>query len=263
LDVTEPVTLYRLADPRWLLGCGAAGLTIVPIDGSHATLLDRTSCQPAGLDNGSVPPASLPFLDGAAVYYAGGSELRRVPLDGSALPERVGIAPLPQIVGSTGPYAEIVAIGGRREVYTTVRRGTFAYDARDGWIDGWRFMERGRLPTLSLAGDRVFFIEHAADDAGAGDFSTAAIGGPIERLARNVNDFDLLEDGRILAASNQAFAGTHNRVIAIDPERRQARWVVGEGAKKYTRIPNTDDLLVELITPTKDTELVRVVVPPR
>lgn len=47
-------------------------------------------------------------------------------------------------------------------------------------------------------------------------------------LAHNVLQYARLPDGRILAISNAAFLGTHNRLIAIDLERWKAQWVLDD-----------------------------------
>lgn len=224
-----------------LIACGSRGLNAVRIDGSGETVLDPTPC---GV-NGSL------WERGDKILYGAAGELREVPIDASAAPRQVLAGGLRVL--SIGPKNDIV--------YSRDPSNRYIHGAGDGWLGDWRFMERGREPTFSDDGMRLRWLEHAAVGNGAGDLLSAEIGGSPLRLARNVWQYDDLGRGRVLAASNQAFLGTQNRIVVIDEKKKEARWVA-DSASEYMFLPGTDELLVDVVTGPSTFDVVRVKIPP-
>jgi hypothetical protein len=226
-----------------LITCGADGVRSVPLDGSPESVLDPEACDADG---------ALWFHNDHALYAVDGA-LEQVPLDGSGPPSVllekgrriIAFGPMDAIVFSKDPSDKYV--GG----------------AGDGWIGDWRFMERGLSVSYSNDGKRLRWLEHAAQPSGVGELvSAAAPGGDILHLARNVRRYDQLRDGRVLAASNRAFRGVQNRIIAIDEDARVAHWVADQ-ASDYAHIPGTNELLVDVVSGPSGFDVVRVPIPPK
>jgi hypothetical protein len=228
------VNLIRVDDAgAQLILCGGGGLASVRFDGTGGEIIDASPCK-----------WSFSLEERSAIYFAGG-ELRMAPVDRSSPPRRLAEWP-----------------AGRRVL--AMVPGVVAYtdgESTDGYIDGRRFMERGRLVTFSRDRSRVRFLEHAATLQGEGVLMSAPIGGgEAMTLARNVRDYAELDDGRVIAASNQAFTGTHNRVIVIDENARSAR-TVAESASAFKLIAGTREVLVERVIERADHSTVWVRMP--
>jgi hypothetical protein len=134
-----------------------------------------------------------------------------------------------------------------------------AYDTSDGWVDGWRFMERGRNVGF-LSGDRIAFLERAATSEGAGELHVAEVGGEPVRLLRNVVEWKELPDGRILAVGHAAWAGAHNRLVVIDLVRGEAR-LIATGIGRF-RLLGPDTVLGRLAVSASES-YVPLRIPPR
>ncbi|MCS6914198.1 MAG: hypothetical protein RMK29_04570 [Myxococcales bacterium] len=238
----RPRTLLSLDALRALLACGEDGLVRVPMDGGPDTVLDPQPCTPEGLR-----------ILGRAVYYLAQGELRTVPVDGSVPPTRAFPAPAQQVLAA-GPAGMLV--------YSTDPPRRWASGASDGWLEGWRFMERGRQVSFSRDGTRLRWLEHAATLSGAGDLLSAELpeGVPL-RLSRNVRQFVELTDGRLLCVAHHAFRGVHNRIVVIDEKARTARWVA-DHASGFLLIPGSNDLLAMLVKDNRGFDLVRLPIPP-
>ncbi len=235
LEDPSHANLVRVDDDgAQLVLCGVRGLATLPFDGSPGRMLDGQPCS-----------WSFSIVDGLALYFSSG-ELRQAALDGSA---RRTLAGWPE---------------GRKVLALT--QGAVAYadgDATDGWLGERRFMERGRLVTFSRDRQRVRWLEHAATLQGEGVLMSAPIdGGEPIKLALNVRDYAELDDGRVVAASNQAVTGTHNRVIVINEQTRSAK-MVAEGASGFKVIPGAHELLVERVIerPDHSTVWIRMPIP--
>jgi hypothetical protein len=82
------------------------------------------------------------------------------------------------------------------------------------------------------------------------------------RLARNVRQFGELGDGRVLAASNSVPRGTHNRIIVIDEQQKQARWVA-DSSREFLFVPGSSDLLVKVVIGQTGWDIRRVPIAPK
>lgn len=238
----RPRTLLTLDALRALLACGEDGLVRVPMDGGPDVMLDPQPCTPEGLR-----------VIGGAVYYLAQGELRAVPVDGSLPPARAFPAPAQQVLAA-GPRGMLA--------YSTDSPRRWASGASDGWLGGWRFMERGRQVGFSRDGMRLRWLEHAATLSGAGDLLSAELpaGAPL-RLSRNVRQFVELTDGRLLCVAHHAFRGAQNRIVVIDEKARTARWVA-DSASGFLLIPGSNDLLAMLVKDNRGFDLVRLPIPP-
>ena len=271
--VTEPVSIKkrsknfavgfrdRRLDPEnksreCLLTFGADGIRWVPLDGSAESELEKDAVE----DKKDVVWTYRYIAPTYHVFYKVGDEIREVPLDGSAPPKAVTKGVVTRLFGFVPDQAPERDRGGL--FYSTESGSKFIYGVGDGWLSDWRFMERGRSAGFSRDGKKVRWLEHAAVVGGAGELMVAPIRGNPLRLARNVAQYEELADGRILALANRAAVGTHNRIIVIDEEAKEANWVCG-AAQGYFHVPNSDDLMVQILTGPESHDLVRVPVPPK
>lgn len=227
-----------------LLTCSDDGVRRVPLDGSAASTLETATCDPEILR-----------LDGRTrgdtLLYRSNGALREVPQAGGVPPRVV----LPEI-------AQLHAVGPKGELLYSLDP-TLRYGAGigDGWIDGTRIMERGRRPAWSANGGRLRWLEAAARSDNTGDLTSIDLGTRATlTLGRNVRSFVEIADGRVLAIANAAQRGTHNRLVVIDEERQQARWVA-PSARDFVRIPGSEDLLLKAIS-GQFIDVHRVPVPP-
>ncbi len=238
---------------KQLITCGTDGVRAVPIEPSEkypARTLDDLPCsadyfalQRVKLDDGK---------SRIELYYSVGTELRSVPIEGTDPPRRVLDRAVERVLAV---YDEGLI------VYSQDPGDRYIYGVGDGWIGDWRFMNRGRGVDVNKEKQRVHFLENAAQGGGIGDLCSAPFGGAVATLARNVYQYDELADGRVLASSNHAFRGTQNRVILIDEAKGEARWVADQ-ATRYSFIPGSNDLLVDIVTGASSSDLVRVPIPP-
>ena len=80
-------------------------------------------------------------------------------------------------------------------------------------------------------------------------------------MTLNTRQWQELADGRILADADHAFRGAQNRVVVVDEKARTAQWVASAAAQ-YSRIPGTNDLLIDVVTGPTGYDIVRVPIPP-
>jgi hypothetical protein len=230
---------------KLLLTCGDDGVRAVNLDGTGEQVLDPMPCDQHGV-------LQVIYLEKKQwIYYTSAKELWRVPRDGSGPPEVVladGLRPL-----------QFLQDG--RIVFSKTPADTYVNGAGDGWLDGWRFMERGIDSSISRDGNRMRWLEHAATPNGAGELLSAPIGGAPLHLSLNTRQWEELDDGRILCDADHAFRGTQNRVVVIDEKSRTARWVASAAAQ-YQHIPDSTDLLIDVVTGPTSYDVVRVPVPP-
>jgi hypothetical protein len=260
LDTREygvvPGSLERTTDH--LLACGPGGLLTVALTGGVRTVLDERPCQRGTtrligrrlyyqLDksgHGSLPPEGTSLIT---------SETFRVPFDGSGPPEPFLDAG--QRLLSFGPE--------ETPIYTRLAPNTYVNDVTDGWFGDWRFMERGRAVSYSSGQKRLRWIERAAQASGVGDLYSARLDGaePL-RLARNVRRYNEIGDGRLLVLDNRAYRGAHNRLVLVDEERREVRWVAA-AAGDWSMLPGGEEILVNVMTTDENFDIYRVRLPPR
>ena len=232
-----------------LIFCDGRGVTVMPYDGAAPRVLDPAACVqlPPGTDD-----SQLAQLAGDDFFYWSSDGARMVPLDGSAPPRTV-----------TPGQRRVLAYGTPGLAYSLDQVNRFVGGAGDGWVGDWRFMDRGKAVTFSTRGRGLRFLEHTADDAESGDLSSSvALGSPPRRLARNVTQYDELDDGRLVAEADRAYENSSNRVIVLDEVAGTARWVA-EGVRRYTLIPGSRSVLGELISDKPMKQLVRFPIPPR
>ncbi len=243
----------RSAGRKQFITCGADGVRVVPLEPSDtnvARVLDDTPC---AADYFALQRVTLTDQSTRIeLFYTIGRELRRVPLSGSEPPQRALDRDVERVLSVYDPGLI---------VYSQDTANRYIYGVGDGWIGDWRFMNRGRGVYVNKEKQRVHFLENAAQAGGIGNLCAAPIGGAVSKEARNVYQFDELDDGRILAAANHAFRGTQNRVILIDEDKGEARWVADQ-ATRYSFIPGSTDLLVDIVTGASSADLVRVPLPP-
>jgi hypothetical protein len=222
-----------------IVDCGPAGVRTITFDGV-VRLLDPMACAPLGR---WIRKGALRFYD------LGG--LRSVPLDGSGPPV--------ELFQRTGTQA-VLADGDTEVAYSTQ---PLFNPSTDGWIGDWKFMERGDEVRFGRLAGEVRWREHTAREYVVGDLLSATIprGAPLT-LARNVRDWEELPDGRIVAASNQAYLGPQNRVIAVDVAAREARWLADD-ASAFEVLPGAASVLVWIGVTGGSVELVEVPLPPR
>jgi hypothetical protein len=249
LDATESQPV--LDDVRQqLVECGPGGVRAVPYGGGPARVLDDQPCQrlPPALDE-----AGLPVIAGNSLLYWTAESANVVPLDGSAPPRQV--VPLD---------ARVLAYADGGIAFSRVGSHAFFGEAGDGWIGMWRFMERGRSAAFARATPALRWIEHAANDVESGELRVApTLGGAVGHLARNVTEFDELDDGRVIAESNRAWDDdVYSRVIVIDEAAGRARWV-GEGVKSYTLLPGQRAVLAVQFSQDDTRHYVRFAIPPK
>lgn len=244
-----------------LLSFGMDGLRWVPLDGAKESILEPEAIRPEIFTYRYRPVTdSMPPISTYYVYYLVGDELRAVPLDVDRKPELVKKGGLARLYGFVPDNAPEKLRG--KLFYTRDPANRYIYGVGDGWIDDLNFMERGRSPSFSRDGAKIRWLEHAALASGAGDLLVATVpGGAPLRLARNAAQFEELADGRVLALTNRAFVGTQNRLIVIEEEAQQARWVA-DATRSYMHIPESSDLIVNIITGPETHDLLRVPIPP-
>ena len=251
LDVDLGIRPRFLAwvDAKRFVTCGPDGVRVVWVDGvTPEQILDEEICKTA-----------LLAVSGGYVYYEVGQTVRKTKLD---------CTEAPQPVFDFGD-ARVLAIAtpGDHILYSTDPADRYAHGAGDGWLGGWKFMQRGLLPTFSSDRTALYWLEHAAQNSGAGDFTTVKLPGPGEpggtptTLARNTRQFVFLGDGRILADENRAYNGTWNRIVVIDEKRGHKQYVTS-GAYHFSQIPQSNDYIVDVVSGASGHDLARVSIPP-
>lgn len=196
-----------------VLTCDWDGLRRIPLrppfalDSQNVQVLDREPCR--AIDWDGSPQASV-------LYYVG-SQLRQVATDGKSPPV-------------------IVTNYQGQQMFALCDDGTLAYShdpperygrgVGDGYIQGRRFMQRGRDVRFSPDCRHVYFKENAATLRRLGQlrsFDRQADDGNILRLAENVGFTSVLADGRLILQDNLATVGPHNRVSLLDPRSLTAK----------------------------------------
>ncbi len=236
-DTSVLLGAWRPADPlalsfaprvieKALVSCTPAGIELHGFDGTLIRLLVVEHCR-----------ADRPFAAGEGfVYYVSDERLRSISVDGKHAPRDLG------------PYIaerRLLAAGGGNVATAELAQGQSS--AGPAWVGEQKIMERGRELRFSRDGQKVRFLEHAATLEGVGDlYSVSVDGGERVLLARNVHRYAELPDGRVLAATNQAFIGPHNRVVVIDEEARTATYVAG-AARDFEAFPDGERALVGLV----------------
>lgn len=200
---------------------------------------------------------------------------RAVPLDGSLPPrtmyrftaEPPADPPMMGQESETLPsppelrFSKLLLCQNRATVTTTTPAGMYGAGVSDGWLNGLRFMERGREVTFSSDCGTMYFKEHSANVRKLGTLYAMAVpadpseGGPLPtplRLSFNVGTIKLLADGRLLAPTDMAVLGSQNRLTLIDLAKRQGRplaWGVNAVTGAWSLgayFPGRTEVLVEV-----------------
>ncbi len=178
----------------------------------------------------------------------------------------------------SGPPTLVYDFGPRRVLridpaddtilYSTDPDSRYVHNAGDGWLGSWKFMSRGT--DLNVSGNRtqLFWLEGSAQGSAAGELTMVTLpkpltpGGTPRPLARNVRQYTLLGDGRVLCNENYSFPGIFNRLVLVDPARGQAQWLA-DSANNWTLINHSTEALVDVVTgATSGHDVVRMPVPP-
>jgi hypothetical protein len=245
----RPRTLGWL-DDHTLITCGRDGVRLVPVDGkTPETVLDNDIC----LDK-------LLWVNNGHVYYEVGTVVRKTKLDGSAPPETVYDFVTNRVL-RIAPTDDTI-------LYSTDPAGRYVHDAGDGWLKGWKFMNRGSNITFTDDRKSIYWLESSAQGSGAGELTMVTLpgaaipGGTPRPLARNVRDYSILGDGRILCNDNYAFSGTFNRLILVDPKKGKSQWFA-DGANHWSLFNSSKEAIVDVVTgATSGHDVVRMTLPP-
>ena len=236
-------------DSKRFVTCGPDGVRVVFVDGATPeVVLDDDLCK-----------TSLLAVANGYVYYDVATTVRKAKLDGSEPP---------QTLFDFGE-ARVLAIAtpGDNILYSTDPADRYVHGAGDGWLGGWKFMERGLLPTFSSDRTALYWLEHAAQGSGTGNLMTVKLPGPGQpggtpaTLALNTRQFVFLGDGRILADENHANNGIWNRLVVID-EKRGHKQYVATGAYHFSQIPQSNDYIVDVVSGASGHDIARVAIPP-
>jgi hypothetical protein len=227
-----------------LMTCGDDGLRRVKTDGKTPDMViygDKCVSLPFALRHGSF-------------FYMRGNQIWQVKADGSAPP---------QLFNDLGTHRLWQLTAESKIIYSTDPADRYVYGDGDGWLDNWRFMDRGSDIQFTIDRKKLLWLEHSAQVSGAGDLTTATIpGGAPERLTRNTRYYSVLSDGRILADANHSFNGTHNRIVLVDLAQRQVHWIA-QSADAWIRGPGPNDLLIDVVTGATGHDVVQTVIPPK
>lgn len=194
---------------------------------------------------------TLPRLSGVLRYIPDNTspsyEERAVPLDGSQPPrimarisadkpeEQSGDETMGMMVPKELQISLLQICQNRATVTTTTPAGMYGLGVSDGWLNGQRFMERGREVLFSADCGTMYFKEHAANVRKLGTLYALPVPAdpsddtPLPtplRLSFNVGTIKLLSDGRLLAPTDMAVLGSQNRLVVIDVEKRQGKALV-------------------------------------
>ena len=212
----HPPALPRSGSTRsTLVTCGADGVRVVPVDGvTPETVLDEDICKTA-----------LLMLADGFVYYDVGTTVRKAKLDGSAAPVTVFDFGLDS--RARHRHARATSI-----LYSTDPADRYVHGAGDGWLAGWKFMERGLAVHLSDDRRHLYWLEHAAQGSGAGDLMTVDAARP--RPARRYPG----DPGEKLAPVRLPLRRAHPR----RRESRQQRHLESRGADRRARTATSSTL---------------------
>jgi hypothetical protein len=235
-------------DAKRFVTCGPDGVRVVFVDGkTPEVVIDSDLCKSAllGLANGYV-------------YYEVATSIRKAKLDGSAPPATLWDFGMARVLNIVTPQDFIV--------YSTDPADRYVHGAGDGWLAGWKFMQRGLAVTFTDDRQGIYWLENAAQGSGTGNLKTVKLAGPgvpggnATTLSLNTREFTRLADGRILADENRANNGTWNRVVVID-EARGHKQYVAVGANHPSPIPQSSDYIVDVVTGATGHDVVRVPLP--
>jgi hypothetical protein len=236
----RPKQVYEVGGHA-LVTIGMDGVRRVPLSGAAETVLD-----PQVVDDKQA------IFHGRSIYYSVGGALWSVLLDGTGSP---------QLEMTSGSFQRVLGWAPDGTLmFSTDPAGLYIYNAGDGWLGNWNFMERGRGAFFNSDGTRVRWLEHAAQTTGVGDLLSAPIGGTPVRLARNVAFSEQLDDGRMLALANYAEIGSWNRIIAIDEQTNTASWIA-TGTSDFT-LMTSNEMVVDVVTGATGHDVLRVPIPP-
>lgn len=239
LGVSDPDLVWG-GSREAIISCGAQGLRRFPLDGSGPLLLDGSPCQ-----------ADLLRTVDERVLYRRDDALYAVPERGGS-PLKLRDAPIGQIL-AVGPNLSIL--------YSRDPALRYGAGIGDGYLGDALQFERGRRPAWSTDGTRLRWLGEAARSDGGGEFTSKLLqGGEPILLAHNVRQFLEVAPGRVLAISNAAGRGLYNRLILVDEQAGEARWVVSS-ARAFTPIPDTNEVLVSVVNGQIGYDVRRVSIP--
>lgn len=237
---SRPPDFFFDEDRHAIVSIGMDGLHSVPLDGSGETLLTSLA----------VEPTSLARVDDQLYYYAV-LGLWQVPLDGSTAAH---------LVKSGALRARAVSPDGQ-VAYSYDALNTYTGGSGDGWIGDWKFMERGRAVRFSADGARLHFLEHSATLGTVGDLTLARDAKVANQtLAINVHAYDELPDGRLVAIENAIQTGTWNRMVLIDEQVGERRWLIPSAAE-FFMLPNKQEMIVDTVSGASGYDILRVPAP--
>lgn len=237
-------------DENTLVTCGRDGVRKVPVDGKTAeTVLDADLCS-----------NKLLWINNGYVYYEVDTFVRKTKLDGSAPPEKLYDFSTNRVL-RIAPADDTI-------IYSTDPDTRYVHGAGDGWLKGWKFMTRGSDLTFTGDRTRIYWLESSAQSSGAGELTMVTLPGPAmpggtpEPLARNVRDYSILDDGRVLCNDNYAFSGTFNRLILVDPKKKKSQWLA-DSANHWGLFNSNKEAIVDVVTgATAGHDVVRLPLPP-
>jgi hypothetical protein len=252
----EPGQALLLSDRNEVVLCDPGGLRALSLSPAAPRLLDSSPCYLSAL---------RPSLRGR-LLYSSREEIRSVALDGSSAP-RTLYTFVPGPPSEDAPFLWAVDVdriatstGTPRYVENTQIPGEII---SDGWVEGRQFMERGYDVGFSADGERLYFLEHAAQKDGIGELrSYEIVSGRIDVLAMNVLRWLELEDGRLLAVANAWERADYNRIVVIDVARRTIDWVAA-GANYFVLLPASHQVLALLVDDAANRTYVRMPIPER
>lgn len=239
LGVSDPDIIWG-GSKEALISCGMQGLRRFPLDGTGPVVLDGAPCQ-----------SDLLRTTDELILYRREGALYAVPERGGS-PLKLRDAPIGQTL-AVGPNLSIL--------YSRDEALRYGAGIGDGYLGDALQFERGRRPTWSSDGTRLRWLGDAARSDGGGELTSKLLpDGESLLLAHNVRQYLEVAPGRVLAVSNAAGRGLYNRLILIDEQAREARWVVSS-ARAYTPIPDTNDVLVSIVNGQIGYDVRRVSIP--
>jgi hypothetical protein len=126
-----------------------------------------------------------------------------------------------------------------------------------GWVGDTNVVRTGMSPHFSADGQRLYWLEDVALDAGdllSFDLATRSV----HRLVRNVSQFDELPDGRLMAIANAAIDGPFNRAVVVDERAGETYWL----APGVQTVGQVGDAVIVGRAQRWGVELYRLPVPP-
>jgi hypothetical protein len=236
-------------DTNTLVSCGSDGVRVFTTDGfTPERILDNDPCK-----------TQLLQLGDDTIYYDVGTTVRKTALDGSLGPEMVFDFGQARVL--------LLNTDGDDVIYSTDPVDRYVHGVGDGWLLGWKFMERGSVVTLSRERTKLWWLEHSAQGSGVGNLTTVNLPGPGQpggtpvTLTRNTRRYSVLRDGRVICDENRANQGVWNRVVVVDEANGHKQWVASS-ANYFSPIPRSSDYIVDVISGATGHDVVRVSIPP-